>query len=81
MKRIFGSYAYGDAPRSECWWDETCSLPEFKDLDVSETCDVAIIGAGFTGLNAAIELAENGVDVVVLDANSPGWGASGRNCV
>ncbi len=45
-----------------------------------ETCaDVVIVGAGFTGLSAALELAENGTSVVVLDAEAPGWGASGRN--
>jgi len=41
--------------------------------------EVAIIGAGFTGLSAAVHLAEAGADVVVLDAEQPGWGASGRN--
>jgi glycine/D-amino acid oxidase-like deaminating enzyme len=48
-------------------------------LTGSETCDVAIIGAGFTGLSAAIELAEASVDVRVLEAGHIGWGASGRN--
>jgi glycine/D-amino acid oxidase-like deaminating enzyme len=42
-------------------------------------CDIAIIGGGFTGLSAAIELAEQGVDVCVLEAGPIGWGASGRN--
>ena len=41
--------------------------------------DVAIIGAGYTGLSAALHLAEAGADVVVLDAAYPGFGASGRN--
>jgi glycine/D-amino acid oxidase-like deaminating enzyme len=40
---------------------------------------VVVIGAGFTGLSAALHLAERNVDVVVLEANEPGWGASGRN--
>ncbi len=48
-------------------------------LTSAETCDVAIIGAGFTGLSAALELAEQGVDVRVLEAGHIGWGASGRN--
>ncbi|GBQ67591.1 glycine/D-amino acid oxidase [Ameyamaea chiangmaiensis NBRC 103196] len=39
----------------------------------------AIIGAGITGLSAALHLAESGHDVCVLDAGSIGWGASGRN--
>ncbi|GLK75706.1 gamma-glutamylputrescine oxidase [Methylopila jiangsuensis] len=41
--------------------------------------DVAIIGAGFTGLSAALHLAERGVSVVVLEQARVGWGASGRN--
>ncbi len=48
-------------------------------LGPNETCDVAIIGGGFTGLSAAIELAERGVDVRLLEAGAIGWGASGRN--
>ncbi|MCB1379175.1 MAG: FAD-binding oxidoreductase [Alphaproteobacteria bacterium] len=49
-------------------------------LDGHETCEVAIIGAGYTGLSAALELAGTSqCDVRVLDAAEPGWGASGRN--
>jgi glycine/D-amino acid oxidase-like deaminating enzyme len=48
-------------------------------LSESRRASVAIVGGGFTGLSAALHLAENGVDVVVLEANEPGWGASGRN--
>jgi glycine/D-amino acid oxidase-like deaminating enzyme len=43
-------------------------------------CDVAVIGAGYTGLNAALRLrSEYGMDIRVLEAGQPGWGASGRN--
>ncbi|MDQ2093215.1 FAD-binding oxidoreductase [Rhodobacteraceae bacterium 10Alg 79] len=41
--------------------------------------DVAIIGGGFTGLSAALHLAEAGFDVALLEAHRAGWGASGRN--
>lgn len=41
--------------------------------------DVAIVGAGFTGLSAGYHLQQTGRSCVVLDANGPGWGASGRN--
>ena len=42
-------------------------------------CDVAIVGAGFTGVSTALYLAEWGYDVALIEANRVGWGASGRN--
>ena len=48
-------------------------------LNESVKVDVAIVGAGYTGLSTALHLAERGVSVCVLEANEPGWGASGRN--
>src|ERR1700722_10952474 len=53
--------------------------PQTPPLDGDRSTSVAIVGAGFTGLSAALHLAERGVDVVVLEAHEPGWGASGRN--
>jgi glycine/D-amino acid oxidase-like deaminating enzyme len=41
--------------------------------------DVAVVGAGYTGLSAALTLARHGVSVVVLERHRAGWGASGRN--
>jgi glycine/D-amino acid oxidase-like deaminating enzyme len=48
-------------------------------LDTDKNVSVAIIGGGFTGLSTALHLAEQGVDVLVLEAQEPGWGASGNN--
>ena len=48
-------------------------------LDGDRRVSVAIVGGGFTGLSTALCLAEKGVDVAVLEAHEPGWGASGRN--
>ncbi|CAG9173295.1 Gamma-glutamylputrescine oxidoreductase [Cupriavidus pampae] len=45
----------------------------------AKTVDVLVIGAGYTGLSTALHLREAGTDVCVVDANEPGWGASGRN--
>jgi len=48
-------------------------------LEVDRTVSVAIVGGGFTGLSTALHLAEQGTDCVVLEAQEPGWGASGNN--
>jgi len=48
-------------------------------LDGMVRTDVIVVGAGFTGLSTALHLAERGVKVVVLEAETVGWGASGRN--
>ncbi|WP_425329924.1 NAD(P)/FAD-dependent oxidoreductase [Terrirubrum flagellatum] len=53
--------------------------PETPPLDGSRRADVAIIGGGIVGLATALHLAEAGVEVVVLEAQEPGWGASGAN--
>lgn len=53
--------------------------PEFPTLEENLDTDVCIVGGGFAGLSAAIELAENGIKVVLLEAVKMGWAASGRN--
>ena len=58
------------------------SVPDFPAQQVLEgklQADVCILGAGITGLSTAIELAEAGMSVVVLEGQRVGWGASGRN--
>lgn len=77
--RIVSPYAYGQGPVRNCFWRETASVEARAFLSGAAQADIAIIGAGFTGLSAALHLAEAGADVVVLEANQPGWGASGRN--
>ena len=53
--------------------------PGCPPLASDDAADVAVVGAGFTGLSAALHLARAGRRVVVLDAGEPGWGCSGRN--
>jgi gamma-glutamylputrescine oxidase len=48
-------------------------------LEGEVECDVAVVGAGLAGLSAALELAERGLNVTVLEAQQVGFGASGRN--
>lgn len=54
-------------------------IPRYPPLDGSRRADVCIVGGGFTGLSAALHLAEAGADVVVVEAASVADGASGRN--
>ena len=61
-------------------WAATANpAPASHQLRGDITADVAIVGAGFTGLRAALELSQQGVNAVVVDAGQIGWGASGRN--
>ena len=52
---------------------------EHDRLRGAERADVCVIGGGFTGLSAALNLAEQGLDVVLIEAERVGFGASGRN--
>ena len=62
------------------WYESSVGeRPEYPPLDGSVKASVAIVGGGFTGLQAACHLARAGVDVVLIDANRFGDGASGRN--
>jgi glycine/D-amino acid oxidase-like deaminating enzyme len=65
-------------PRS-LYADTAGPAPSTAPLEDEVRADVAIVGGGFTGLSAALHLAEKGVDVRLLEANEIGWGASGRN--
>jgi glycine/D-amino acid oxidase-like deaminating enzyme len=62
------------------YWLTTVDMPK-TDLSraLPETADVAVIGAGFTGLSAARSLAQKGAKVIVLEGETIGWGASSRN--
>ncbi len=51
----------------------------FATLTDDMSADVCIVGGGLSGVSTAVELAERGHDVVLLEANRIGWGASGRN--
>jgi glycine/D-amino acid oxidase-like deaminating enzyme len=67
------------APPPSAWTVTAEPLPDTRPLEGGRRADVVVVGAGYTGLSAALHLAERGAEVVVLDAEEPGWGASGRN--
>ena len=69
-----------NAGQPDSWYAATAPAGERRPaLAGRETADVCIVGAGFTGISAALHLAERGYSVVVLEAARVGWGASGRN--
>ncbi|HVJ40533.1 MAG TPA: FAD-dependent oxidoreductase [Dongiaceae bacterium] len=64
---------------ASAWAATACKAPLYHPVSRSGVTDVAIVGAGYTGLSTAIHLARSGVDTTVVEASEPGWGASGRN--
>jgi glycine/D-amino acid oxidase-like deaminating enzyme len=61
------------------YWLTTTDSPKAESRPLPERVDVAVIGAGFTGLSAARTLAKRGAKVVVVESETIGWGASSRN--
>ena len=78
MNLMYSNDKIGQYPDS--WYAATTpSLATFESLTSDIRTDVCIVGAGYTGLSSALHLAERGYDVVVLEAQRVGFGASGRN--
>ncbi len=70
----------GTAAHVDSWYLRTANpIACYPPLDADTRADVAVLGAGYTGLSAALHLAERGYKVTVLEAKRVGWGASGRN--
>ena len=61
------------------WLDTAPQGPDRSRSEVGGRVEVAVVGAGLTGLSAALHLARKGAKVEVFEAESVGWGASGRN--
>lgn len=80
--RLYHASAFDFATPVDSHWEASAPPLDaaMPALEGSATTDIAIIGAGFAGLNAALRLATaHGIRALVLDAARPGWGASGRN--
>ncbi len=67
------------APQELNYWLTTADFPKTEVRPLADRVDVAVIGAGFTGLSAARTLAKRGAKVAVLESETIGWGASSRN--
>jgi len=65
--------------QEKTFWLDTIEIPAPAPREFPQRADVAIIGAGFTGLSAARSLARGGASVAVLESQTVGWGASSRN--
>src|SRR5438067_2864879 len=66
--------------REHNFWLTTAKMPTVDaNAPLPASVDVAVIGAGFTGLSATRTLARRGAKVAVLEAETVGWGASSRN--
>jgi len=70
----------GIAGHVNSWYAATANCEfDLPPLHGATRADVCVIGGGYTGLSAALHLRERGYDVVLLEAERIGWGASGRN--
>jgi len=82
MKPLFHPSLYQFDQPQPSYWEATAGKSDLNSetLSGSQSCDVAIIGGGYTGLSAALHLARDfDLDVCLLEAGHIGWGASGRN--
>ncbi len=70
---------FAAAERRSPWQATMPPMPAVLPHPLPDTADVAVVGGGFTGLSAARELARGGASVVLVDAETLGWGASTRN--
>jgi gamma-glutamylputrescine oxidase len=78
MNLLYANDRPGEYPQS--YYAATATdIGRFAPLKGATRADVCIIGGGFTGLSAALHMAEAGLDVVLLEAHRVGFGASGRN--
>ncbi len=82
MKTLYHPSIYDDTNAVPSYWEASAPPAAFDETALAgeESCEVAVIGGGYTGISTALHLArDHGVDVRLLEAGHVGWGASGRN--
>lgn len=81
VNRLYSDDAFNFSKKCPSYWEATATTDkESTRFNHQKTYDVAIIGGGYTGQSAALQLAKNeNMDVAILEAGAVGWGASGRN--
>ncbi|MBT6116362.1 MAG: FAD-binding oxidoreductase [Rhodospirillaceae bacterium] len=70
---------FAESFKTDPYWWEAAPRPKLDPEPLPKTCDLAVVGSGFTGLSAALTAARGGRDTVVIEAEDPGYGASTRN--
>lgn len=79
MRRLYEPAAYDTRTWPDSHWRQGVEPLNLAPLSGEARADFVVVGAGVTGLNAALSLAEAGADVAIVDEAQPGWAASGRN--
>jgi len=74
-----GSDVFAADYKTTPYWQDIAPKVDLPDRDLPAEADVLIIGAGYTGLNAALQTSREGLSTLVIDAEHPGWGCSLRN--
>ena len=82
MPQLYHNDIYKFETPIKSYWEETCSniKKPFKKINSNFSCNIVIIGAGYTGLSCANQLAKKyNEDVTLIEAGHIGWGSSARN--
>ncbi|MEM8702836.1 MAG: FAD-binding oxidoreductase [Pseudomonadota bacterium] len=70
---------FTDDCKTTPYWQDIAAQVDLPETQLPGEVDVLVVGAGYTGLNAALQTAREGLGTLVLDAEQPGWGCSMRN--
>lgn len=78
MAKMDHQHLMQDCKLAPYWWDDV-PRPVLAETPLPQAVDVLVVGAGYTGLHAALQTARGGRSTLVIDAEEAGWGCSTRN--